>query len=279
MPEPMTPEEIARHTAVLKESQDVEELYASAIAMAESEDRHAIVALARLLRQPGFFARLEGSGEPVTDSVSNLADVFAALTRHANEFTGRLCELIYGEEAFREVPSRINLLLFALGAVHPMTPRAVEIFRETSASEFAQVNGPILLANGEPPALEVFAEIVRGDWVEAYVKVDILHRALLPVRDRLPIVQMCIRLLSGKLEESVRIGIVETLFDHRSKDWFGPAMYPPEPPDWNQAPDASLELLVRLAERLLGESLPPGPLASVRNTLAEIAAILRSRRQ
>ena len=279
MPEPMPSEEIARHTAVLHEAQDSGAIVTSAIALAASEDRNAIIALARAMRLPGFFARLEGSEEPTTDSVTNLADVFIALTEHANETTGRLCELIYGEESFRELPARMNPLLFALGAVKPVTPRAVEIFRETSASGYAQVNGPLLLANGEPPALEVFAEIISGDWVEAYVKVDILHRALLPVRDRLPVVQMCIRLLGGQLEETVRIGLVEALYDYRSKEWFGPAMYPPKPPDWNQAPDASLELLIRLGERLLGETLPPGVLAAVRTTTAALTAILKGRRQ
>jgi hypothetical protein len=279
MPEPMPPEEIARHTAVLTEAQDSGAVVASAITLAASEDRNAVIALARTMRLPGFLARLEGSEESTTESVTNLADVFIALTEHANDSTGRLCELIYGEESFRELPARMNPLLYALGAVKPVTPRAVEIFRETSASGYAQVNGPLLLKNGEPPALEVFAEIITGDWVEAYVKVDILHRALLPVRDRLPIVQMCIRLLAGKLEETVRAGLVETLYDYRSKDWFGPAMYPPKPPDWSQAPDASLEMLIRLGERLLGEPLPPGPLAAVRSTLPVLTAMLRGRRQ
>jgi len=274
MPEAMPPEEISRHIAVLNEATDPQAIVDSAIALAASEDRDAIIALARALRQPGFLARLEGSVDGSTDSVVNLAQVFAALKEHPTDSTGRLCELMYGEESFRELPARINHLLFALAAVKPVTPRAAGIFRETSATEYAQVNGPLLLANGEPPALEVFAEIITGDWVEAYIKVDILHHALLPVRDRLPVVQMCIRLLSGPLDDEVRAGLVETVFDHRSKEWFGPAMYPPVPPDWNQAPDASLELLIRLGKWLPGETP-----AAVRRTMAEITAILEARRQ
>src|SRR5260221_9698445 len=221
MPEPMAPEEIASHSAILNEARDPEPLVSSAIALAASENRDAVIALARALRMPQFLARLEGDEGAAADSVTNLADVFIALKEHPSEFSGRLCELIYGEDSFREVPSRINLALHALGAVKPVTARAVEIFTETSATGYAQVNGPILLANGEPPALEVFARIILEDWEEAYVKVDILHRALLPARDRLPVLQMCVRLLEASLEESVRVALVETLYDYRSRDWFG----------------------------------------------------------
>lgn len=272
----MPPEEIARHAAVLQESQDAEALVSSAIALADAGDRNAVLALGRALHTPGFVVRLEGGD---AGSVTNLTDVFIALRKHPSDATGRLCELIYGEASFHELPARLNPLLHTLGAVKPVTPRAVEIFSETSAAGFAQVNGPVLLANGEPPALEVFANIITGDWVEDYVKVDILHRALLPVRDRLPVVQMCIRLWSGGLDEKVRAGMVETLFDYRSRDWFGPAMYPPLPPEWSAAPDASLELLLRLGQRLLGEGLPAGLQLAVEKTLATITAILQERRQ
>lgn len=278
MPEPIQPEELARRTAVLHESGDSAQILDSALVLAASEDREALIALARALRLPGFFARLEGAEGPTTEDLSNLISVFVALTEHPTEFTGRLCELLYAEQSFHELPSRLNPLLRALGAVKPVTPRAVAIFRETSAQDFAQVNGPILLANGEPPALEVFAEIITGDWVEAYVKVDILHRALLPVRDRLPVIQMCIRLLTSPLEEEVRHGLIESLYDYRSKEWFGPAMFAPKPPDWNQAPDASLEMLIRLAGKLLGGPLPAGLVAAVTKTRDQLTEILRGRR-
>jgi hypothetical protein len=279
MPEPITPEQLARHLEVLNTSNESAELAASAVALAASEDREALVSLARILRAPGFLARLEGADGQSTSDVTNLADVCIALAQHPTEFTGRLCELLYGEPTFQELPARFNALLHALGAVKPVTPRAAEIFRETSAAGFAQVNGPILLANSEPPALAVFAEIITGEWVESYVKVDILHRSLLPVRDRLPIVQMCIRLLTSPLDPEVRAALIETLHDFRSKDWFGPAMYAPEPPDWNHSPDASLELLTRLDEKLLTENLSPYAQSVIRRTREEIATILRSRRQ
>ncbi|MBI2690108.1 MAG: hypothetical protein HYX27_27700 [Acidobacteria bacterium] len=279
MAEQMPPEEIAKHATVLNDGRDAEPLAVSAVALAESETRDAILTLARALRVPGFLARLEGSDGETTNDATNLADVFIALTEHPTDASGRLCELIYSEESFRELPARINPLLRALGAVKPVTPRAAEIFRETSAAGFAQVNGPILIGNGEPVALAIFAEIISGDWVESYVKVDILHRSILAVRDRVPIIQMCDRLLRSNLDEEVCAGIAETLYDYRSKDWFGPAMYAPKPPDWNQAPDAALEALLRLGEWLLHEKRAARVLVQVRGTCEQLKDILRGRHQ
>lgn len=278
MAEGMPPEELARHKAVLQDAADVETIVVSAMALAGSEDREALIALTKVLVRPGFLARLEGEEGPRTEQATNLADVMIALKEHPTEFTGRLCERLYGDAGFRELPARVNPLLHALAAVKPVTPRAAELFRETSQVGYAQVNGPILLANGEPPALDLFAELITGSYLEAYEKVEILHRALLPVRHRVPVVQMCIRLTKSGLEETVLAGLVESLFDHRSKEWFGPAMYVPMPPDWNEAPETSLELLSRLGERLLSQSLPPRVLGAVRATREELIAILRRRR-
>jgi hypothetical protein len=60
---------------------------------------------------------------------------------------------------------------------------------------------------------------------------------------------MCARLLDRDLPQEVKDGIVETLFDHQSRRWFGPVRSPPTPPAWELASTEALDLLIALASR------------------------------
>jgi hypothetical protein len=277
MAEPLSPSEIARHSGILNESRDADQLAASALALAASEDPAALLALGRVLRHGEFLNRLDDTANPSAE-VRNVATVFGALTEHPTPATGRLCELIYAEPDFSEIPSRINLLLTALAAVHPVTPVAADIFRETSQAEYAEVNAPLLLKNESPLALQVFDELISGDWVDDYVKVDMLHRSVLPRRIRLPVLEVCASLLERGLPPEVRDAIIETVFDYDSRLWFGPAMYPPEPPAWNTATTEALEFLVGMATRLQVGNLSAALQEPVQATREEVQDILQSRR-
>ena len=277
MPEALTPEEIQRHIETVNHSQDRRNAFTAAIALARSEDGEALIALARVLRTQEFLDRLDPpKGED--QSIANISRIFRALAQHPTKATGRLCELIYGVAEFRDLPARINLLLGALAAVRPVSEDGANIFRASSAEGFAEVNGPLLLKNESPLALQVFEEIITGEWVESYVKVDILHRAVLPVRTRLPIIEMCGRLLDRPLPPDVRAALIETLFDYQSRLWFGPAMYPPMPQPWDSADTAALESLIALADRLLSGELETRQRAAVQSTRDELEGIVRSRR-
>ncbi|MBZ5618959.1 MAG: hypothetical protein LAQ69_09580 [Acidobacteriia bacterium] len=276
MAEPLSPSEIARHTGILNESRDTDQLVASALALAASEDPPALLALGRVLRHGEFLNRLDDTANPSSE-IRNVARVFGALADHPTPATGRLCELIYVEPEFSEIPSRINLLLAALAAVHPVTPRGADIFRETSQDEYAEVNAPLLLKNESPLALQVFDELISGDWVEDYVKVDMLHRSVLPRRTRLPVLEVCALLLERGLPPEVRDAIIETVFDYDSRLWFGPAMYPPEPPAWHTATTEALEFLVGLATRLQSGNLSGALQEPVQATREEVQNILQSR--
>jgi len=278
MAEPLSPDEIKRHTEILNESRDSDRLAASAIALAASEDQSALLALARVLRHAEFLDRLDNTSDPVTE-IRNLTLVFGALAGHATPTSGRLCEMTYAEPEFAELPSRVNLLLGALAAVRPVTPRAADIFRETSADEYAEVNAPLLLKNESPLALQVFDELISGDWVESYVKVDMLHRSVLPRRTRLPVLEVCAALLERDLPPEVRDALIETLFDYESRLWFGPAMNPPKPPPWDTATTEALEFLVALATRLLLGNVSDALREPVQSTREELQSILQSRRR
>ena len=115
MPVPLPVEDRARHIATLSEARDGEQLAAAAAALARSGDRDATLALGRALRSPEFLERLD----PVADGgtpVTHVLTIFLEFREHPTEWSGRLCELLFAEPAFRAVPARVNPPLAALPA-------------------------------------------------------------------------------------------------------------------------------------------------------------------
>jgi hypothetical protein len=269
----LAPEEIRRDTKILDQSADQGEVAAAAVALAGAEDDEAIQPLYALLSNNEGLARLDNVSDPSLET-QNLVQVFRALAEHPTPATGQLCESLFAAEDFRAVPARINMLLAALCAVVPTSVEGADVFRASIEQGFAEVIGPPLLRNASPLALEVFEELIRGASIDARVRVDILHRALLPMRYSLPVLQMCDRLLEAELEPDVRAGLIETLFDYQSRRWFGPAMYPPQPLAWEFASPESLAFLMALAERLLAESLDSQLKAPIQATLQELQSLL-----
>jgi hypothetical protein len=263
--EAMPLEEIDRHIRVLNESRDRGALLSSANALAASGDPSALFALAGPLSEAEFLARLDDVENPAMD-MDNLMVVFRSLAEHPASNTGRICEILSAQPGFRDNPSRMNLLLVTLARVRPTTPEGAEVFRTSNGEGYAGVNGPLLVQNESPLALQVFEEMIAEDGLNVATKVDLLHRSVLPKRTSLPVVQMCARLLDRHLPPEVKDGIVETLFDHQSKRWFGPVMSPPVPPSWELATTEALDRLIALASRYPSATVTRTQLEQIRQT-------------
>jgi hypothetical protein len=263
--ESMPLEEIDRHIRILNESRDRDALVSSATALAASADSSALFALAGPLSEGEFLARLDDVDDPTVD-MENLMVVFRVLGEHPASNTGRICEILFAEPGFRDNPSRINLLLVTLASVRPTSPEGADVFRASNREGFASVNGPLLVKNESPLALQVFEELITDDDMDVETKVDLLHRSVLPKRTSLPVAQMCARLLDRDLRQEVKDGIVETLFDYQSKRWFGPARSPPKPPAWELAATEALDLLIALASRYPSATATREQLEHIRQT-------------
>jgi len=248
MSEPIQPEELDRHIGILNVSRDRDALLSSATTLATSGDPSALFALAGPLSEREFLARLDDVEDPASD-MDNLMVIFRALAQHSAPNTGRFCEMLFAQPDFRENPSRINLLLVTLASVHPTSTEGAEVFRASNREGYAGVNGPLLVQNESPLALQVFEEMIAEDGLDVDMKVDLLHRSVLPKRTSVPVLEMCARLLDRDLPQEVKDGVVETLFDYQSKRWFGPVMSPPMPPPWQLATTEALDLLIALASR------------------------------
>lgn len=274
----MAPEELNRHSEILDHSSKRGEIARSAVALAASEDDDAVAVLGRHLQTAEFLNRLDDTTQPGAD-IDNLAYVMTSLTLHPTAATGRVCEMLFAAPDFTSLAVRVNFLLAALAAVVPTTEGGAEVFRASSRQGYAEVIGPLLLQNESPLALEVFEEMIAGDWLDAAVKVEILHRSVLPKRTDVPVLLLCERLLERNLEVPVRNGLIETLYDYRSREWFGPERQPPKPPPWESASADALQHLIALAKRLEGQGMDEPLQAAVRATRATLEAILRTRLQ
>jgi hypothetical protein len=263
--QPMQPEELERHMRVLLESRDREALVRSATALASSGDPSALFALAGPVSEREFLSRLDDIEDPASD-MDNLMVVFRALAQHPAPNTGRFCEMLFAQADFRENPARINLLLVTLASVRPTSAEGAEVFRATNREGYASVNGPLLVQNESPLALQVFEELIAGEDINVATKVDLLHRSVLPRRTHVPVIETCIRLLDRDLATEISDAIVETLFDYKPGPWFGPAMSTPTPPAWETATTQALDLLIALARRYPSAAATRTQLENIRRT-------------
>jgi hypothetical protein len=174
---------------------------------------------------------------------------------------------------------RIDSVLETLAAVRPMTAEAADVFRRTNNDGYFFFNAPLLVKNGSANALELFESMMRDHTVLESRRIDSIHGSLLPYRTSLAQLSSAERLLSSDLEESVAIGVIETIFDYQSKRWFGPAIGAPRPQPWESASDESLHMVQRLVDMAKLRALPEPLLAAVDQTLQAVEQILRARKE
>src|SRR5438094_6791899 len=138
-----------------------------------------------------------------------------------------------------------------------MTEAAVNVFRQTNAEAYYNLNVLLLVHNGSPHALALFEEMIRDGEIPEDQRVDALHAAVLPYRIELAVLQSMDRLLDGDLPEEVRRGVIETVFESETGQWFGPRRFPPTPPPWESATSEALEFVLLLAGKVTARGSIP----------------------
>jgi hypothetical protein len=274
----METEAVDRHLEVLASSRDRDRVQASSAALAASGDPAALIVLWRFLPEGEFLARLDDLGNPQL-KISGMRQVLKGMEENPSAATGRMLESLAVDADFLSDPDRMIFLLPALAAVRPMSRPAQHVFRTTNGEGYFGGNGPLLVANGSPRALDLFEEMVADESQRPVDRVDMIHHAVVPFRNRGPVVAACLRLLAGGLGPEVDTGIAETLFDYQEKRWFGVARHMPVPPPWSQSETATLQALVDAARGLRGPGRFPDSLQdAIEGTVLEIQDILAARK-
>jgi len=270
-------QQLPERIAILQTSRDRGALEEAAVALAASYDSAALGALGEFLRKSEGLARLDSLSDP-SWKTSHLARVLRALEEHPSPGTAELCLELVNDPVFLADDDRKIYLLPALAAVRPMSQEAVAVFRRTNGEGYYNLNVRLLVKNGSPRALALFEEMIRDDGVPVARRVDALHAAVLPYRTQLPVLQTLDRILAADLPAAVRVGAVETVFDHRSREWFGPAKNPPEPPPWDTASQETLRFVLVMGEKATARGqLPPPLLTALSETMAQIRQIMAAR--
>lgn len=274
-----TREEFLRNVSILESSEDRPKLAQAACAIIESEESDALARIGNLLRQADFLARLDELDVPQTKT-RQLQSVLKALENRPSGDTEQLCVNLGENMTFLADDDRKIFLLPALAAVRPMSEEGAALFRRTNDEGYYSANAPLLVKNGSPRALELFESMIKDRDVDPENRIDALHTSVLRYRTEMPVLEVCERLLTVDLEGEVAIGVVETLFDFRSKEWFGPAIGAPKPPPWENASDEALEFILRIGVMVKARgNVQPPSMDAIDATVATIHRIQASRKQ
>lgn len=275
---PISPVDVPLAREILERSTDPERLQAAAQDLAQpGAGAEGLAALREVLGQRGFLARLDDLDTP-SEKTRRLRRVFAALQERPDAAVAELCLALAVDPVFLEDPDRKDLLLESLARVVPMSEAAAQLFADTNREGYFAYNARLLADNGSPRALALYEEMMADAARDPEVRVDCLHAGLMPHRVEEPFVAMAERLLARGLELEVEAGVVESLFDHQGKRWFGPAIGAPEPPPWSVGATEVLERLLLLAWRLDAAGRYPALGEALRESAAEIKAVIAARR-
>jgi hypothetical protein len=274
MTTPETPfldsQQIAEHVAVLAAAQDRDRMAASALTLASSGQADAVLALGGFLENPDFLECLDPQDEPQF-RLTNLRHVLKALAANPTEATERLSLALAESPSFRDDPDRMIFLLPLLAVVRPMSERIAAVFRVANAQGHWSGNGPLLVSNGSPLAMALFAEMVTDTTVEAEERIAMIRWAVPAHRLMAGVLEGVAKLLDRGLEPDVDTALFETLFDYQGDDWFGVARFPPTPPPWSAGDTSVLGGYLELGYHLAQARSLPSPLAeAMERTLREI---------
>lgn len=263
---------IGERTAVLEAATDPEELEAAATELASSDDPEALEALAVFLRQSEFLDRLDEPGS--YSRLTHLTGVMTALIAGPSPEVARLCLDLVDEPMYLE-HDRKSFVLQALAAVPQMETETAEAFRRANQEGYFGFDALLLAANSSPVALELFRSMMSQKEVEPEVRVELLHKGIMPNRTRLTILQMVSAMMDDDLEEPVAAAAIESVFDYQV-EWF--KIHGPTPPAWRIASNEVLQYVIELGDRArprpdLPASLPP----AIRETLEIARALLKAR--
>jgi hypothetical protein len=259
---------------ILAASTDQMKLEVAATELASADDPAALDALGKFLHDPGFLARLDNLDDPGTKTM-HLAPVLMALIQHASPEIVPLCLGLVNDPAFLADPDRKIYLLQALSAVTPMSEQTADVFRQANLEGYFASCAALLARNSSPVALALFVAMMLDKEVEVETRVDLLHVSIIPIRNRIPIMEAVGRLASKNPEEEVRNAAIESIFDFKTTWRRG---HPEPPPAWRLSSTEDLKYLVNLGAYVKKHFTLPQPLQQAIDSTIETAQALLARR-
>jgi hypothetical protein len=265
---------------ILQTSSDRNALVDAAKQLADAGDPQSLAFLEGMLVRKEFLARLDELHNPSAKTY-HFRQVFLAIENRPSAQTAELCLHLLANADFLVEPDRKTFVIAALFAVRPMSKEAAHVIKQSNTEGYFSANLPLLTKNGSPRALALFEEMILDKSQDTESLVGDIHSAVLPQRTNPDLLVVIDRLLAvSSLDNKIVVGLVESIFDHQSRRWFGPTRFPPLPPEWETAPDHALKLILALSARARTfKSLNASQLAAVDRTTATVRALLTERQK
>lgn len=240
----------AQQETVLRTSNVPDDLLATAERYAGSDNPADHQTLRQVLGTNAFLNRLD-TAEDYTEPPRSLrlARVMHVLMENPSpEAAKTLVELTRATEFTARLP-RQYLLIRALIEVRPSPPDAIAFWRTHGEPRAVHRHNTVvaLVKNRSRPALALLEDLFADSTHDPDERVMWMRESILVFRHELSVLEMCDRLLRGRLQADLRDDLVEALFDYQPDAWYLECE-PPTPPSI-----ASYTKEARLLLRRIGE--------------------------
>jgi hypothetical protein len=263
---------IDKQVAVLEGGAGPEEMEAAAGELASSDDPHALEALGSLLGRKEFLEQLDPPDS--FSRIAHLNGVFASLIRHPSPEVARMCLRLVDEPMYLD-HDRKSLVLEALAGVVPMSPETAAAFERANEEGYYAFNALLLARNSSAVALDLYRSMMSDQSVDVESRVELVHKGILPYRNRLTILRTAAALIESNVEPLIARTAMESVFDYQP-EWF--LLHGPTPPPWRTSPEEVLRYVLQLASALIEQrKVPASLMPATERTTAIMRALLAAR--
>ena len=265
--------------SILATSDDKREIERAATALAASSASSDLTLLRDHLVRADFLARLDSVRDPHSKTERFSRVVMTLGKNPADAATEVLASLLKSKDVTADV-DRIDKILEATASLKPLPAARATIIAGVDRHIYMLSNIRLLMDNESPNALaEAGREIVaKPAGVADAAVVDMIHLTFVSRRLVVDVIRLGQALVANpNVVAPVRVGVVESFFDYQMKPWFGATRVPPQPPPWEEASDAALAELLKLADAATNADLPPPLLERVKAEARTIATIRAAR--
>lgn len=241
----------------IKSQETPKVLLRAAAELAKSNVQQAHQTLSQALHSRDFLNRLntpeEHGGNPNSLRIRRILDTLSA---NPSPLARQTILRLTHNDVFLNEASRVVLLIRASSEIRPVPPELVVFWDKYSLPEdgFTHMVIEALIYNATFPALNLFEAKVKSPAYEFEDKTYWFRDNIMPLRNKLEIVQSAGRLLQDPhLEQDLRIELIDVLYDYKS-EWFTPAVNF-KPPELESYTPAVKNALLELADYVL-KNLP-----------------------
>jgi hypothetical protein len=210
---------------VINKSQNSGDLAVAVVNLARSNDPNDHAFLAQVLQAAEFLSRLDSEQDySQPRNFLRVASVLDALEKNTSPSARELLIDLMRSPVFTETPSRVELLIEISESIRPAPPEVVEFWNRHSDPDDVYMNILMhaLVQNGSQPALDVFEQKIGDDRYPEKRRIWWLRKEIPPSCNKILVLDCCSRMLQGGMNSTLKVSLVEVLFDFQST-WFRPS--------------------------------------------------------